>query len=335
VANVARHGLISALVVLGVIALAVGAAASSHMSGDAVRAIWARSDALTIGVAFVLMTAGLVFLALRWRAMMSPREGIALWPLTGVFVAGSLLHYGLPGPLGEMAAAGLAARRFRISAEMAFAAGLHARFIGLAMAGAVSGVLFLTTDMPVPPELRRWVGLATAAIAFGAVGLGVLSAFPEVLRRLSAATIGRVPLLRRVHPTVERLADALGLLGRLGPARYAWGALWALCGHAAVIFGIAIAASGLGAHPDPAGLAFTYAASTAGAIVLFAFPGSQMGWDAMFASLLVGTAGVAAPDAIAITVLVRVQQLFTVLLGGVALVRVAAVRRDDSGPLIS
>jgi hypothetical protein len=325
----------TAVTVLVAIGIAVFAAASSDISRDAVREIWQRSNPLAIGVAVTVMMVGMVFLALRWRAMMSSPEGIGVAPLTAVFVAGTLLHYGLPGPLGEMAAAGLAARRFRISAEMAFAAGLHARFVGLAMAGAVSGVLFLTTDMPVPPEERRWVGLATAAIAIGAVSLGALSAFPEVLRSLSAHTIARVPLVRRLHPTVERLADALGLLGSLGAARYAWGALWALCGHACVIFGIEIASLGLGAHPDPAGLAFTYAASTAGAIVLFAFPGSQMGWDAMFVSLLVGTAGVALPDALAITLLVRVQQLLTVLLGGVALLRVASVPGDDSPPLIS
>jgi len=171
----------------------------------------------------------------------------------------------------------------------------------------------------------------TGAIVLAALALGALSARPEVLREASRATFGRVRLFARLHASVERLADALASIGRLGPARYALGAFWALCGHAAVIGGIAIAASGLGASPDPAGLAFTYAVATAGAVVLFAFPGSQVGWDAMFVSLLVGTAGLALPDAVAVTLLVRVQQLFTVLLGGVALLR-AATRTDESAP---
>ncbi len=321
----------SVLLLLG---LVVFAAASSDLTKEAVLEIWRRADPRALVLAVVSMTTGICFLAMRWRAMMTEREGVTVLPLTGLFMVGTLLNYALPGPVGEFAAAALAGRRFRIRPEMAFAAGVHARFIGLAMAGVCSAVLFVTTDMPVPDGMNRWIGLATACIAGGAIALGVLSAYPALLREGSARTIGRIPALRGLHASVERLATSLQAVGRLGPRRYAWGALWALCGHACVIGGIALAALGLGAHPDPAGLAFTYTVSTAGAVVLFAFPGSQLGWDAMFASLLVATAGLSLPDALAITLLVRVQQLFTVLLGGVVLLRVASGRTDDTGPLI-
>lgn len=319
---------------LALLGLVVFAAASSDLTEHAVLAIWRRSDARALAVAFAMMTTGLCFLALRWRAMMTERAGVTVLPLTGLLVIGTLLNYALPGPVGEFAAAALAGRRFGIRPEMAFAAGIHARFIGLAMAGACSAILFATTDMPVPDGFRRWIGLATVAIAGGAVALGVLSAYPAVLRACSARTVGRIHALRGLHASVERLASSLQAVGALGPRRYAWGALWALCGHSAVVGGIAVAAVGLGAFPDPAGLAFTYAVSTAGAVVLFAFPGSQLGWDAMFASLLVATAGLSLPDALAITLLVRVQQLFTVLLGGAVLLRAASERTDDIGTLI-
>ncbi|MDP2313338.1 MAG: lysylphosphatidylglycerol synthase transmembrane domain-containing protein [Pseudomonadota bacterium] len=328
------RGLVVGTLVLALVGFVVFIAGSSALTEDAVRAMWRRSDLKLFALAFAMMTAGLYFLALRWRAMMTDRTGVEVLPLTGVFVVGTLLHYALPGPVGEFAAAALAGRRFRISTEMAFAASVHARFIGLAVAGFVSAALFATLDMPVPDGMSRWIGLATAAIAGGAVALGVLSAYPAVLREASARTIGRIRFLRRVHASVERLADSLQAVGRLGPRRYAWGVLWALCGHGAVAGGIWMAAYALGATPDPAGLAFTYTMSTAGAVVLFAFPGSQLGWDAMFASLLVATAGLAVPDALAVTLLVRLQQLFIVLLGGILLLRVAAVRTDDTGPLI-
>lgn len=316
-------------IVTVLLVLALYAAASSELTGTAVLEIWHRSDARALVLACGMMTTGLGFLALRWRAMMTEREGVTVLPLTGLFVVGTLLNYALPGPVGEFAAAALAGRRFHIRPEMAFAAGVHARFIGLAMAGGCSGLLFLFTDMPVPEEMHRWIGLATACIAGGAVALGVLSAYPTVLRETSLRTIGRIPALRGLHASVDRLAAALQAVGSLGPRRYAWAALWALCGHAAVMGGIAVAAVGLGASPDIAGLAFTYAVSTAGAVVLFAFPGSQFGWDAMFASLLVATAGLSVTDALAITLVVRVQQLFTVVLGGVVLLRVASGRTDD------
>ena len=318
-----------------VLGLAVFAAASSDLTGDAVRTVLRRSDPRVFVVAFAMMTGGLCFLALRWRALMPQREGVAVLPLTGIFTIGTLLNYVLPGPVGEFAAAAMVSRRFRVPAETAFAASLHARFIGLAVAGSVSAALFLTTDMPVPDGTRRWIGAATAVIAGGAVALGVLSAHPAVLEAISDRTVGRVPFLAGLHASVVRLARALHATGSLGPRRYAWGVLWALCGHAMVVGGIGLAAFGLGASPDPAGLAFTYPVSTAGAVVLYAFPGSQVGWDAMFGSLLVATAGLTVTDAVAITLLVRVQQLLTVLLGAVVLLRMAAGRTDDIGALNS
>jgi uncharacterized membrane protein YbhN (UPF0104 family) len=83
--------------------------------------------------------------------------------------------------------------------------------------------------------------------------------------------------------------------------------------------GIAMAAHSLGADPSPSGLLFTYATTTAAVIVMFALPGSQVGWDAIFLALLTTTAGLAMPDALAIAIVVRVQQLFIMAAGAVAL----------------
>jgi hypothetical protein len=73
--------------------------------------------------------------------------------------------------------------------------------------------------------------------------------------------------------------------------------------------------------------------ATAGAIVLFAFPGSQVGWDASFTSLLVTTAGLTLPQALATAMVVRVQQLVVVGVGALALLRgalPASPRAEDS-----
>jgi ABC-type Co2+ transport system permease subunit len=72
--------------------------------------------------------------------------------------------------------------------------------------------------------------------------------------------------------------------------------------------------------------------STAGAVVLFAFPGSQMGWDAMFASLLAAVAGVPAADAVAVALVVRVQQLLLQVGGALTLLASSRANRDDPGP---
>ena len=89
-----------------------------------------------------------------------------------------------------------------------------------------------------------------------------------------------------------------------------------MCGHACVTAGIVVAVLGLGRQPDLPGLAFTYATTTAGAVALFALPGSQIGWDALFGALLVGSAGLALPDAVAVALLVRLQQVAFMVVGG-------------------
>ena len=304
------------------------AVARGNVSWEAVREVWDRLSLPVLIGAFAALSTGFVCLAARWRAMMITETPPPLAPLTVLMVVGTMLHFAVPGPVGEMAAAALAARRFGIGAEMAFAAGFHARLIGLGVAGLAAVGIFLFADMPVPEGTERWLALATVAIAVIAGGVTILSLAPTFLEQLSVLTWGRFALTRPVHEMVLRFVFAMKNIGRLPTSRYAQAVVWAILGHACVGGGIWIAARGFGDHPGIAGLAFTYLASTAGAVVMFAFPGSQVGWDAMFIVLLTTTAGVPAADAIALSLVVRVQQLVIVVLGVLGLV---AWSRDGIG----
>jgi len=270
------------------------------------------------------MTIGLVFLAARWRALMPTNTPVQLIPLTAILVTGTLLNYALPGPVGEFVAAGMAARRWKLPPEQTFAAGVHARFVGLALAGIVALALFLLADMPVPDGYQTAIGTATSLVATGGVALFVLSSRPALLRGVGRWVLSLQICPRRLasilQPRCDALADALATVGNLGFKRYASAAAWALGGHACVVGGLGIVAIGLGATPNLAGLLFTYAMTTAGAVVLFAFPGSQVGWDALLSGLLAFAAGVPLTTAVGVAVVVRVQQLFVVVLGAVAMV---------------
>ena len=302
------------------LALLVFALSQTDLGAEAIRDLLTRLSLLRLVAAFGVMSVGLGFLALRWRSLMPvDTRAIDIPTLTALLLIGTLLNYALPGPVGEFAAAAMAARRFNLQPEVALAAGIHGRFVGLAVAGVAALLLLAVFPMPVPPEYRRWIQLASVAIAVGVVALALMSAFPSILRVVSAQTIGRIRLLKALDDSVARFCEALGAVGRLGPARYAQAALWALCGHASVIGGILIAAHGIGSSPNIAGMAFTYAIATAGAVVLYAFPGSQAGWDAMFCTLLVTTTGISLADAAALTLVVRAQQLLIVCVGALAL----------------
>lgn len=314
-----RKGLRSVAWMIGGLVLLTIALSQTDLGGAAVEDLWTRLSLVRLVLAFTVMTVGLSFLALRWRSLMPiDTRQIGIPSLTSILLIGSLLNYALPGPVGEFAAAALASRRFGIASELAFAAGIHARFVGLGVAGTVALLLLAVAPLPVPPEYLPWITTASVVIGTGVIALTLLSARPQLLRAISAATVGKV--LPSLDASVARFCDALASVGRVGPLRYAIASLWAFCGHACVIGGILIAAWGLGAHPAIAGMAFTYAIATAGAIVLYAFPGSQVGWDGMFCTLLVATSGVTLPDALALTLVVRLQQLLVVSLGAVAMV---------------
>lgn len=317
--SLVRRGLLTAGMILLSILVVVLVLDQTDIGAAEVADLWARASPAYLSAALVVMTGGMVFLAFRWRSLMTEPEKVQVLPTTVILVIGTMLNFVVPGPVGEFAAAAMAGRRFGIAPEMAFAASVHARFLGLTVAGVLAALAFLLGDVPVPPEIHTMALVASVAMGVGGLGLLGLSMYPEVLSRISELTLARLPLLRRLHPMVMRLASALASIGRLGPARYLKAGLWAMTGHICVISGIGLAAVGLGASPNVGGLVFTYAMATAGAVALIAFPGGQIAWDALFCSLLVGSAGVTLPDAVGVTLVARVQQTLLIALGALAL----------------
>ena len=181
-------------------------------------------------------------------------------------------------------------------------------------------------DAEIIQTARQMVEIATVVIGIGGVALFALAVRPTWWVRLSEVMFGRfrgetgLPrLLGRLHDAVTALAEALSRVATRGLLPYGRAAFWSFVGHSSVIIGISIAVYGLGDTPHLGGLAFTYATTTAGAVALFALPGSQVGWDALFFALLVATAGLTPADAVAVALLVRLQQLSLMVLGALSL----------------
>ena len=320
-----RGALLTTLLTMGAVAAGALVVFRSTFSLDDLQAALAGADPSLVAASIFAMSSGMVFFALRWRSLMVGGHDIPVGPLTGVVCSALLLNYAAPGPVGELAAAGIVQRRWKVPAAVALASDLHARFLGLGLAGLLAGTVWLFGDLPVPAEHDALMGAAAAAISVGAIGLAALSARPELLRAISAATFGRLAgesLLGRgarfLDGAVVHLAEAFGGVMRL-PAR-AWGmaGVWALGSHGAVTTGIWLGALALGFDAPIGGCLFTYAASTAGVVALFALPGGgQVGWDALFLAFFVTTTGASAEVGLAVTLLVRTQQTL-LLLGGVA-----------------
>lgn len=290
--------------------------------------LWAQARLLPLLGSFALLFGGLVFMGLRWRALMPEPARVGRAGLVGICAAGQLLNMALPGPVGELVAAGLVQRTYGVEAPVALAASIHSRFVGVMSAALITLLVWLTAPMPVPDSARPFIFGAVVMVTLWGGALGVVALWPGLFLRPAAA------LRRRLRPEhagriVRWLDRFLALGARFGeslstmtrsmgwPHVAAFG--WNLLGVASISLGAWAASWALGAPGSLAGIVFSQCAVTAGAVVLFAMPGMQVGWDAAFATLLVTTVGLPLEHALAITVLVRCQQLVVVSVGAFVL----------------
>lgn len=296
------------------------------LGGDSLCQLWGRARLGPILLATTLMSAAFGFMGLRWRALMPPGHHPPAAGLTMLLLAGLLLNYALPGPMGDLAASWFAHRRYGVPLADSLASGIVARLLGLITAALLALGVWVFADLPVPPGYDRWVGAAALLLGAGGVALGAAAAFPQVWLRITHRVLEQVSRVRRLEPLARRAASALTQLtlalsavATRGWRPYLRAITWAAAGHLTVTTGIALAISAFGVSADPAGLLFTYTLSTAGAVLMFAFPGSQLSWDAGFTALLVGACGLALTDALAVAAVVRLQQVGLQAVGGAAL----------------
>ena len=239
-----RRTVFLAVLALGAIGLSVFVLSRSDIAQDEVEAVWDRSNIWLLLVSQLVMASGIIFMAFRWRALLPGGEKIRIPATTGIVASGLMLNYALPGPVGELAAATLLGRRFGLPVERCLAAGIHARFVGLATAGFLAGCTWLFADLPVPLEYTNMVAGAAAAICLGAVGLWVLSTRPVLLRTLSRSTVGRLGaesgprrIFSKLDEIIERVAESLGQVGRLGWRNWARAVFWSFAAHVGVSTG--------------------------------------------------------------------------------------------------
>ena len=314
-----RVGIASGLLGLIVIVLVTVAVGRSAIDQDALVEIAERANGLLMIASLLVMSLAFVFLGHRWRVLFPSDQKPPGTGLAAILCAGLLLNSALPGPVGELGAAWFAHKRYRVPLGTSLAAGMGARIIGMVVAASAAAVCFVVARPPVPGDYRSAIDLTALLVAILAFGLTAVICRPEWMVVISRQTLARVRPLAGLHRTVREAADGLIGLRMQGATAYLKCILWSVVAHGTVYIGIAIAAWALGANPSMSGLLFTYATTTAAVIVMFALPGSQVGWDAIFLTLLTTTAGLALTDALAVAIVVRVQQLAIMGIGAAAL----------------
>jgi len=284
-----------------------------------------RADPIYLLVSTICMSFAFLGMGFRWRALMPCTPPIL--PLSGIVCAGLLLNYATPGPLGELAAAYFASKRYPLSLSQALASGVVARLVGLISAALTGAVIWFFFPLEITEELYLPLQLITIFCLL--LGLGLLSLFlfsNQWIRFSSWLEPKQQTNMGRWYNVKYKLASALSHLCRdishlsISPkSSYTKALFWSFFSHCSVISGIAFLAMAFQTTYSFAGIIFTYTVTTAGAVLLFALPGSYIGWDALFLGLLLSSAEIEQSASIAIVGVVRLQQLGYMLLGGFSL----------------
>lgn len=246
--------------------------------------------------------------------------------MTAVVAVAQLLGSALPGPLGELAAAGLLKKRGGVPIEEALASTVHARVLGLLSATLLALAVQLVAPPAFPDNWRLALLVGAAAAAVGALGLlglvlaaGWLERWPEpsFMARLEARDRPLASLVVRGLRAGRKFVEACAGIGGGGPHARAFG--WAVLALACAAGATTSTLHGLGVPHDLAGVLFSQGAISVIAVVLVFLPGLAASWDAAYVALLVTTAGVPLVPAVAVTGLLRIHQSVLMAFGAPAL----------------
>lgn len=263
-------------------------------------------------------------MGLRWRSLMPIRPPSL--ELSGLICAGLLLNYAAPGPLGELSTAWFASKRYPVSLSTALASGVVARLIGLITAATIGGLIWLFFPLSIDPKLHILIQFTSLFSLCMGIGLLSILLFPKMwlylAQKLERKTEKQHLIFKIQKKVLNGIADLCRSIASLTSEKgssYFGALLWSFCAHSCVVLGILFLAVSLGTTFSFVGIVFTYCVTTAGAVLLFALPGSYIGWDALFLGLLLSAAHIPQAESIAIVGIVRLQQLGYMLLGGISL----------------
>ena len=283
-----------------------------------------KADPLYLFFSCISMSLAFLGMGLRWRALMPCSPPVL--PLSGIVCAGLLLNYATPGPLGEVAAAYFASQRYPLSLSQALASGIIARVIGLISAALIGACIWFFFPISVSPELLIPIQMISIFCLGIGAGLFILlffaSFWTSLTQKITQSMQQSTGWKRKIQKALEailQLCQDASSLSSTPQSSYIGAVFWSLFSHSSVILGIVFLVLSMQANVYLTGIIFTYAVTTAGAVLLFALPGSYIGWDALFLGLLLSTSQLTQTESFAIVGIVRLQQLSYMLLGGISL----------------
>lgn len=292
-----------------------------EIQGFSLSSLWMQTNRPVFFTAIIFISSALPCVALRWRALFpseAKRES-SIFMLTSILCSAFVFNLALPGPVGEGLSGWIAAKKYPLSFSEALASLGISRVIGLGSACLVAGGVYWIAPFEIPEDWTFILQAATIILLIGAGSLGALVVFPRqalgILQRIRTIKIFSFSALQKLFNMAAQFLTALIETAGRGIKPYLESLFWALFGHVMVGYGIFLAVQSMGMTAPWSSVLFTYSASIAGSVAMFLLPGSQFGWDALFASTLSVTAKLPLAIAISVTVVIRIQQTLVALWG--------------------
>jgi hypothetical protein len=290
--------------------------------GDSVDELIAQMDPSKFVVALVLLSLGLPTVAMRWRSLLAPEEKTRANPLfmTALLMVGHLLNTAVPGPVGEFVSSWMVHKRYKVDLGNALSALLVSRVLGLLSAFLIACVVFWLAPFDVAPEYieRLWLVSLLLGVLGGVVSLVVL--FPTHPRRLlqymRQFVLFQRPFFQRLFDMADRLLGSFLDTTKRGFWAYGEAFFWCVLGHSMVAMGIWYTVLALGYDVGWTAIFFTYSSSIIFSLVMFMFPGSTFGFDALFSGILHMTGGIPLAVAILVASVIRLHQSLIAVIGG-------------------
>ena len=324
--NIVRRAIITISMILAAMVLLIWMVWDWDFQGQSLASIWAKTERSLFLASIVLISTALPFVSLRWAALFPKEEKakLSIVTMTNLLCIAFIGNLFLPGPVGEGIAAWILHRKCKVSVGNSLAGLGLSRVLGLGSACTIAGMVYWIAPFTIEPKWGQILVGTSVVLGLVALGLIGLVFFPKIPYQILLSMKGWdwlqwSPLQRLLALAEEILTSLIETTGR-GWTAYAECLLWATMGHAFVASGIYLAVISMGMSANWSAVLFVYSASIAGSVAMFLFPGSAVAWDILFATTLSMTASLPMTVAVAVAIVVRIQQLLVAAAGAALII---------------
>lgn len=302
--------------------LAISAVAGAALAGlEGVEEANSRLAALDTGwvvLALGIWATSLVVQGFRWRALLAVRERPPGLVLGQVLFGSNVLNLALPGPVGELAAAGYARHRFGVPMLTALAATLVSRLLALTIFGLFTLLLWPFVAPGLPAEMKVWLTPLTLAVGLTSVPLVLVCWKREAAVNLVGRLVGlllRGERLARLQARMVWWARCFAAVGGVGAGRWLQAAGWCVANLLILTLSTLCTLRAAGIEADPVGTlfmqAFTAVVSVAGVLLPGGLGAVELAVVMLFPTFAHGNTA----DAVFCAMVLRWVHLLTLVMG--------------------